>query len=288
MGNDVTIRALTALDEILPIEKLQEEIWGYGSRKGPPFPYPARCLFEFAESGGLVAGAFDRQQIVGFAVAWIGREKNNCRLYLHSQLVGILEEYRDMGLGYRLKMFQKDFALQAGLSLIKWTFDPLQTRNAYLNLHKLGAIVRKFAPNYYGYVESKQNEGMPTDRFWAEWYIDGSLDLGACQANCAPEDLYVAKAINTVEWSDGRPYVTNVELNLEDGELIVVVPNNIQELRRSHKSVAVDWQDKLRQIFKCYLPKYYVVDFIRDEGCSFYLLKRIESARARLHEHSIV
>ncbi|MCH7804357.1 MAG: hypothetical protein IH937_09765 [Acidobacteria bacterium] len=108
MNKEPIIKSLTALNEIEPIEKLQEEIWGYGARLGPTFPYPGRALLEFVESGGLVAGAYDsRGEIVGFLFAWLGREKPNNRLYLHSQLMGVLAQYRDRGIGFELKRYQR-------------------------------------------------------------------------------------------------------------------------------------------------------------------------------------
>jgi len=144
MAGDVTVRALRTLDEIAPLERLQTDIWGYGAASTPV--YPARGLLAFVESGGLVGGACDAQDtLLGFSAAWIGREHDRARLYLHSQIVGVLEPYRDRGVGRLLKLQQRDFAIAHGLALVKWTFDPLRPRNAYVNLHTLGAVARHAA-----------------------------------------------------------------------------------------------------------------------------------------------
>jgi len=170
MTGDVTVRALRSLDEIAPLEQLQSAIWGYGADTSPV--HPARGLLAFVESGGLVGGAFDRGgTLVGFSAAWIGREHDRNRLYLHSQIVGVLEPYRDRGVGRLLKLQQRDFAVAHGLALVKWTFDPLRPRNAHVNLHKLGAVARRFAPNLYGTLGGTLNAGRSTDRLWAEWYV---------------------------------------------------------------------------------------------------------------------
>lgn len=172
-GENVEIKSLETLDEMKLVVGLQRDIWGYGNPDAA-FPYPDRCLFEFAESGGLVGGAFVNDKIIGFSAAWLGKDKKLNKQYLHSQLVGILEESRSLGVGEKLKLHQKEYAQSIDIDLIKWTFDPLKTRNANLNIKKLRAIVRNYTPDYYGNLQSAFNKGLATDRFWVEWYVDSS------------------------------------------------------------------------------------------------------------------
>jgi predicted GNAT superfamily acetyltransferase len=281
MENEIIIRSLSALSEMQPIEKLQEEVWGYGASRDAPFPYPARCLFEFAESGGLVAGAYlGWESLIGFAAAWIGRDKLTRQLYLHSQLVGVRQEFRDRGLGFRLKLYQRAYAIESGLPLVKWTFDPLQVRNAYLNLHKLGAVVNRFAPDYFGPLGGKMNEGLATDRFWAEWSVNSPL--GSQKPDTPPDPTAVShlKVINHVDGPSELRQIARLDADLDDDGLLIELPNNIQQLRQTHPQVVADWQLKLRQVFETYLPRYTIVDMLRERDRSFYLLSKSGSKSA--------
>ncbi len=273
MENEIVIRSLVTLGEIEPIEELQKEVWGYGASLDAPFPYPARCLFEFAESGGLVAGANVGERLIAFAAAWIGRDRLTLQLYLHSQLVGVRQEFRDRGIGFRLKLYQREYALASGLALIKWTFDPLQVRNAYLNLHKLGAEVRRFAPDYFGPLGGKMNLGLATDRFWAEWHVASPLRSERPET-AAITDRSGLKSINRVDGPKEARRIFKVDTGLDDERLLVELPNNMQQLRQAHPQLASDWQLKLRQVFETYLPRYTIVDVLRESDSSFYLLER--------------
>jgi chorismate synthase len=275
MENEIVIRSLATLSEIEPIEKLQEEVWGYGASLDAPFPYPARCLFEFAESGGLVAGAYvGGESLIGFAAAWIGREKTTAQLYLHSQLVGVRQEFRDRGIGFRLKLYQREYALGTGLTLIKWTFDPLQVRNAYLNLHKLGAEVRRFVPDYFGPLGGKMNLGLATDRFWAEWNVNAPLRSEQPDAQAGPAARSGLKLVNRVDGPTEARRTVEVDTDLDDERLLVELPNNLQQLRQTLPQLVSDWQLKLRQVFETYLPRYAITDMLREKDSSFYLLRK--------------
>jgi predicted GNAT superfamily acetyltransferase len=283
MENEIVIRSLSTLSEIQPIEKLQEEVWGYGASKDAPFPYPARCLFEFAESGGLVAGAYlGGESLIGFAAAWVGRDRSTGQLYLHSQLVGVRQEFRDRGIGFRLKLYQRGYAMASGLALVKWTFDPLQVRNAYLNLHKLGAEVNRFVPDYFGPLGGKMNEGLATDRFWAEWHVNAPLrsDQPATQPELAA--VSHLKLINHVEGPQELRRIVFVDPGLDDEELLIELPNNIQRWRQTHPQVVADWQLKLRKVFETYLPAYTIVDMLRGSDRSFYVLRKAGSNSSEL------
>lgn len=278
-----SIRNLSRKDEMVPIEGLQEAIWGYGKGSDAPSPYPARCLFEFAESGGLVAGVFSSEsEMVAFSASWIGREPTETRrLYLHSQLLGVLDAWRDSGIGTQLKLRQRSFALAEGLGLIKWTFDPLQSRNAILNLKKLGGIVRKFIPDYYGGLRDKVNQHFPTDRFWVEWHINSprvadrirSVVEGSHTRNVysGSIDLQHTK-INTVTGSTRRRRCVSVNISSCEPVLLIEIPPNISELRTEAPTLAQEWQDSFRTIFDAYFPKYLISDCIREGESTYYVL----------------
>src|SRR5471032_2111139 len=119
--------------------------------------------------GGQVLGAFDGKTMVGYAMSLPG--VRNGHAYLHSHHLAVLPEWRDAGVGRRLKLAQRHDAIARGFELIEWTFDPLEIKNAYLNIEKLGAIVRRYNLNQYGITSSPLQGGLPTDRLVAEWWM---------------------------------------------------------------------------------------------------------------------
>jgi predicted GNAT superfamily acetyltransferase len=121
--------------------------------------------------GGQVMGAFlgDSPTAVGFAMALPA--VRNGHPYLHSHMVGVVVEYRNRGIAYALKLAQREDALARGIELMEWTFDPLEIKNAHINITKLGAIVRRYQHNFYGPSSSPLQGGLPTDRVYAEWWL---------------------------------------------------------------------------------------------------------------------
>ena len=269
----VTVKSLHQLEEMKLVEDLQKEIWGYGL-PGKAFPYPARCLFEFVESGGLVAAALLNGTPISFSCAWLGRDKTSSKYYLHSQLVGVLEMYRSSGLGFVMKTFQRDYAIYGNLDLIKWTFDPLITRNANLNLRKLGAVVRRYVPDYYGHLASAFNKGLATDRFWAEWYLNSArvkrrLAIGIPFAEPTSIDEDFTFVTRVEPDPSGLGHLIEYTLNLEAPRLLVEVPEDIGKVLQQDRQLALDWQNKIRAIFLHYLEQgaYIISDlFVNVDG----------------------
>jgi predicted GNAT superfamily acetyltransferase len=163
----VEIRQLFHLEEFGAIFEMQKVIWSYEDSD----LIPMRFLAVVARVGGHVFGAYDGPRMVGFCFAIPGIKPDG-RPYLHSHMLGVLPAYRNAQIGRRLKLRQRDDALARGISLIEWTFDPLELKNAYLNIEKLGAIVRVYKENQYGATTSPLHGGLPTDRCIAEWWID--------------------------------------------------------------------------------------------------------------------
>jgi predicted GNAT superfamily acetyltransferase len=163
----VEIRQLFQLEEFGAIFEMQKVIWSYEDSD----LIPMRFLAVVARVGGHVFGAYDGPRMVGFCFAIPGIKPDG-RLYLHSHMLGVLAEYRNAQIGRRLKLRQRDDALARGIALIEWTFDPLELKNAYLNIARLGAIVRVYKENQYGATTSPLHGGLPTDRCIAEWWID--------------------------------------------------------------------------------------------------------------------
>lgn len=146
--------------------KLQKKIWGYTDLE----VYPLRLFVNLRRTGGHVVGAFTpKQAMVGF-VASMPAWRDGCRYY-HSLSLGVLPAHQNRGLGRILKLAQRKLALRAGVDLIEWTFDPLRAKNAYFNIVRLGAICRRYAPDYYGDVDSRWQRGLASDRLIAEWWL---------------------------------------------------------------------------------------------------------------------
>ena len=177
----IAVRACSGFDELEACVQLQVHTWGYDASDVLP-----RKAFLLAQKiGGQVIGAFDTDMedsppqggpdsLVGFAMAWPGIKSGSGgpRPYLHSHMLAVRESYRNRGLGVRLKLEQRREALSRGIFYMEWTFDPLEIKNAFLNIHKLGAIVCSYYVDFYGVSSSRLQGGLPTDRLLAEWHLD--------------------------------------------------------------------------------------------------------------------
>ena len=161
----VVIRHCRGLEELRACVALQKEVWNFSDAELVPLR-----MFVVAEKvGGQVMGAFDGGEMVGFALSVPGARSGH--VYLHSHMLAVRKEHRNSGLGRRLKLLQREDALRRGIELIEWTFDPLEIKNAYLNIEKLGAVARRYNMNQYGITSSPLQGGLPSDRLIAEWWL---------------------------------------------------------------------------------------------------------------------
>jgi len=166
MTNDlVVVRSCSGIEEFQLCVTLQKEVWNFADADLVPLR-----LFVVADKvGGQVVGAFDQGTLVGFALSVPGLR--NGHAYLHSHMAAVRESHRNAGIGRKLKLFQRNDAIARGIDLIEWTFDPLEIKNAFFNIERLGAIARRYTINQYGVTSSKLHGGLPTDRLIAEWWI---------------------------------------------------------------------------------------------------------------------
>jgi predicted GNAT superfamily acetyltransferase len=162
----IEIRPLFALAEFAAAVELQRRIWGFADIDA----LPVRFFVVASQIGGRIWGAYCGGEMVAFCLA-IPAVLPAGRAYWHSHMLGVLPEYRDAGVGRRLKLRQRLDALERGFDLIDWTFDPLDIKNAYFNIERLGAIIRRYAENEYGAASGPLFAGLPTDRSIAEWWI---------------------------------------------------------------------------------------------------------------------
>jgi predicted GNAT superfamily acetyltransferase len=161
----LVIRHCRELDEMRSCVALQKEVWNFSDAE----LVPLRLFVVASKIGGQVIGAFEGPQLVSFALAIPGFR--NRHSYLHSQMLAVRPAYRNSGLGRRMKFFQREDAVARGFELMEWTFDPLEIKNAYLNLEKLGAIARRYNVNQYGITSSPLQGALPSDRLIAEWWL---------------------------------------------------------------------------------------------------------------------
>jgi predicted GNAT superfamily acetyltransferase len=174
-ADSVVIRTCQGLDELRACVALQKEVWNFTDAE----LIPLRMFVVAEKVGGQVMGAFRGQEgedqegkekeMVGFALSVPGMRSG--RSYLHSHMLAVRKEFRNSGLGRRLKLLQREDALARGIEMIEWTFDPLEIKNAYLNIEKLGAISRRYNINQYGITSSPLQGGLPSDRLIAEWWL---------------------------------------------------------------------------------------------------------------------
>ncbi|MBB5055547.1 putative GNAT superfamily acetyltransferase [Granulicella aggregans] len=165
-NGDVLIRMAVGLEEFQQCVDIQGAVWGYDDSD----IVPRRMFLLAMKIGGQVLGAFAPDgKMIGFAMALPAYRDG--KPYLHSHMLAVLPEYRNAGLGRRLKLAQRDDAISRGIERMEWTYDPLETKNAYLNIAKLGAISRRYEANFYGPSTSALQGGLPTDRLYAEWWL---------------------------------------------------------------------------------------------------------------------
>jgi predicted GNAT superfamily acetyltransferase len=181
--SNIQIMPLTTLEHFERCVVLQIEVWGYSD--GDVIP---RRVFVVAQRiGGQVIGAFEDDTLVGFAMSLPGYREG--KPYLHSHMLAVLPQYRNAGIGRRLKLAQRDDAIARGFDLMEWTFDPLEIRNAHLNIARLGVIVRRYQPDFYGPSSSPLQGGLPTDRLYAEWWLRSDRVAGMLRGEAPPAEV---------------------------------------------------------------------------------------------------
>lgn len=163
--SEIRIAPVTELRDFEQCVDVQLAVWGYSDGD----LIPKRVFIVALKIGGQVIGAFDEEKLVGFAMSLPGVRDG--KPYLHSHMLAVLPDHRNGGLGRRMKLAQRDDALRRGFDRMEWTFDPLEIKNAHLNIARLGAIVRRYMPDFYGPSSSLLQGNLPTDRLVAEWWL---------------------------------------------------------------------------------------------------------------------
>lgn len=260
------IRPLQSRADFESCVALQEATWG------PDFAdrVPASILLIARETGGVVSGAFDGDRLVAFVfglTGWQGGEPVHW-----SDMLAVAPDYRNRGLGRRLKMHQRDLLLEAGVPRMVWTFDPLEARNAHLNLRRLGAIAREYRRDMYGVSDSPLHAGIGTDRLLAEW----QLDAPRVTARLTGEEPHHGEGLELNPPDLSRPDPRPTAVVEPRGELVrIAVPARVQRLKAHELELAVAWRHNVREAFeRAFAAGYVAVDLERDAGVSRYVLTR--------------
>lgn len=186
---DIRISPLTSFEHFDRCADVQQKIWGYGDGD----VVSRRIFTVVSHIGGQVLGAFDGDTIVGFAFSLPGYRDGHA--YLHSHILAVLPDYRNAGIGRRLKFAQRDDAMARGFDLMEWTFDPLEIKNAHLNIARLGAIVRRYEPDCYGPSTSPLQGGLPTDRLYAEWWLRSPRVVALLSGEASPARIVESQVV---------------------------------------------------------------------------------------------
>lgn len=243
----IEIRSLEGTEEFGGCVDLQLSVWGFD----PLDVLPLRFFVVASQIGGQVFGAFTADsRMVGFLCALPGMRGN--LPYLHSQMLAVIPEFRNRGIAWRLKLAQRQDALQRGYQLIEWTFDPLELKNAYFNIEKLGVVANRYSPNQYGLNSSRLQAGLPTDRMFADWWIQSGR----------VREIFGEK--ETCRQGEQEEFWQRIE-----------VPTEVMKWKNESVEQAREVQERLRKKFLAsFSSGYWVTHFERGKDVSCYILSK--------------
>jgi chorismate synthase len=256
MADDIVVRPARSRADYDASVLLQRAVWGLEDIEITS----AIQLIATTHAGGMLHLAeTSAGQTVGFAYAFAALRGGTP--HLHSDMLAVLPEYQQRGVGVRLKWAQREEALSRGLSLITWTFDPMQARNANLNLRRLGATATEFLENFYGVTTSTLHHGLPTDRLLVRWDLSAPRVKERMAQGEPPRTVEAPPAprVNDVKWQAGWPVSSEARLDLDAPELLLEIPPDWDILCRAAPRVADGWQGRVRQALQAYMGRGYIV-----------------------------
>jgi predicted GNAT superfamily acetyltransferase len=275
----IGIRDITSIEEMGAVEELQREVW----RCADVDVVPRMMMHPACEVGGVLVGAYDGARLVGFAFGFVGLERG--RLVLHSHMLAVHPAYRARRLGYLLKLTQRERALAQGITIMTWTFDPLQSRNAHLNFTRLGVVSDSYRLNYYGSISTSPLHGATgTDRLWVTWRLDSPRVVRRIDETRAVDDDALAELERAAPLvslgADGSPVDARRVKDARGGLISIELPGDIDALRQEDTERALRWRVATRIAFlKALSAGYGVEEFVRVERdgrrVGAYLLRRM-------------
>jgi predicted GNAT superfamily acetyltransferase len=250
----IVIRDIDRISEMRAVEDLQKEIWGVEDRE----IFPALALIPMKEVGAILIGAFDQYQMVGFVFGFPGLEKD--RLILHSDMLAVKVAYRSSGLGYRLKLAQRERALAKNIDTITWTFDPLQAVNAHFNFAKLGVVADRYKINFYGETSSFLHRA-GTDRLWVTWLLNSGRVNKRLKCNSADDSAWIEhhRLTALVQVGENLEPVISDNRTLEP-RVIIEIPGDLNRIVEQTARLATRWRETTRGAFTEAMGAGYVVE----------------------------
>jgi predicted GNAT superfamily acetyltransferase len=229
----IEIRQITTIAEMRKVEELQTEVWKVPEIEIVPYSHLAAAV----TAGGVLIGAFDEQTLVGFVYGFVSFEKGQTAH--HSHLLAVKPEYRNYKLGEKLKNAQREFVQKQGISMISWTFDPLQSINAYFNFSKLGVVSDTYFVDFYGDDAPSFLHRNSTDRLWVFWHLNEEKKI--CEI-----DLENIKRLVNFD-KNKAPQIFEIEAT--DQQLAIAIPPDINKMQTLNLSLAVEWRQVTRTAF---------------------------------------
>ncbi len=281
----VTIGPFRNLSDYDGCADIQREVW----RCADIDIVPPSLMISADRQGGISVGAYNNLgEMIGFCWSILGSDKGE--FLQHSHMLGVRSAYRNFGVGFRLKYAQRKETLRRKLKAITWTFDPMLPLNAYFNLGKLGTWSAGYMENFFGETTSSLHRGLPTDRLLVCWdlkspHVQERLESGPPRHDLRKE-LKKYPVVNRLE--DLAPSLTAcspIKMNLTAPQILFEVPYNLPDIKARNLGVALEWQGKIRQVFRNYFRKgYAVTDFwvAEEEGHlrTFYFLEKKPAGKA--------
>jgi predicted GNAT superfamily acetyltransferase len=279
----IEIRPIKTEDEYRAVERLQREIWGAPDIEVVAF----EMLVTASKNGGVTLGAFDivegEGRMVGFVFGFAGLTADG-RLKHCSHMAGALPGHRDRGVGYALKLKQREIVLAQGIDLITWTFDPLESRNARFNFHKLGATCNVYLRNLYGAMRDKLNAGLPSDRFQVDWRIASPRvearlrgEDDASSASTRSASALMSEGVPLVNPPvAGEPLRPSIMTLAGEERILIEIPSDFQSLKAKDGNLALEWRLHTRALFEeAFAKGYLATDLLMEDGRSYYLLEAL-------------
>ena len=271
----LSITPVTTIEECRQIEDLQIHIWNTNLLD----VVPDHFLITVAKNGGSTLLARWKDKPVGFTMAFLAEAADGRRKFA-SHMAGVLPAYQHRNIGYQLKLAQRQVALNRGIELITWTFDPLMSLNAHFNMGKLGAISNTYFRHLYGDMRSALSAGLPSDRLEAAWWLNSphvQAKLSGAQASALPGE---APVINPRPAARNKyPFPAETLHPLRESRHFLRIPPDIEAIKAEDMSLALAWQQQIRlQLEDAFAAGYFIADFVwlkkRNEG--YYLLQQAE------------
>ncbi len=263
----VTIRPIDDVAHMRDVEELQKEVWGIPDLDVVPLTH----LVAAKEAGGTLIGAYDDETLVGFVYGFPSFEQG--RPAHHSHMLAVKSDYRNHDLGRRLKLAQREQVLAHGIELITWTFDPLQSLNAYFNFSKLGVVSNQYFSDFYGVEAASFLHQTGTDRLWVSWLL-AAEHVKQTIEGVAQAKLEQGAAVVAVT-RDVSPQRNNLAECFASESISIEIPGDINSLQQQRPQTAAQWREATRWAFtEALRAGYLAVGFVREEMVGKYLLSR--------------